>query len=138
MESPQQSKRAEEILQTVAEVLRQEVEDGATQTCIVGIVKNDPKFQKLTRDPESSSDLMQFLGVALRGVLPYAENEVGGLWNSAHRDNDPALREEAQKGSEHITRAQAALNRLNETPLSIEEIEDDAFDDTFEIRFDEE
>ncbi len=77
------------------------------------------------------------LGVALRQVLPFAENEVLALHDSAHRNGDLELSEQAQDASRSITRAQAVLNKLEKTHLAVRHLEDDHFDEEFQIKFED-
>lgn len=93
---------------------------------------------EVERETERQNQLTQFLGVSLRGVLPYAEDAVLSLSENYTRDGEEGSKDEMQKGHRCVTRAQAALNRLENTPLAIKNLDDDVFDDTFEIVFDDE
>lgn len=95
-------------------------------------------YADLADQIKTNNDTTQLLGIALRGVLPYAENEVFALADVASKDGDPVTQEEFEKGSEKITRAQQALNILNASALSVENLPDDAFDETFQITFEDE
>lgn len=83
-------------------------------------------FDGLTNTIREERKLTQFLGVGLRDVLPYAERDV---FASETRDSN---------AHRAITRAQAALNRLEATDLKIKDVPNDAFDDDFQVIFDDE
>lgn len=93
---------------------------------------------EVEREAEKQNQLTQFLGVSLRGVLPYAEDAVLALHENYARDGEEGSKDEVRKGHQSVTRAQAALNHLETTPLAIKNMDDDIFDDAFEIVFDDE
>ncbi len=77
------------------------------------------------------------LGVALRQVLPFAENEVASLHDDAQRDGDEGFAEQAEEGSRSLHRARVLLDKLDKGPLSIRHTKDDAFDEEFQIKFED-
>lgn len=96
-----------------------------------------PFFDDVASAIKEERQLTQLMGVALRGVLPYAENEVFALAGAFQKDGDESIREEYERGSEKVSRAHQALNILNSSSLSIEGLSDDAFDDSFQIKFED-
>lgn len=94
-------------------------------------------LQREVAEAQQQDKLTQFLGVSLRALLPYAEQEVGSLREIGSRDNDSDVLAEAMTGHLAIQRANVALNTLNASSLSVEELDDDAFDDDFQVVFDE-
>ncbi|WJJ55236.1 hypothetical protein [Xanthomonas phage RTH11] len=79
--------------------------------------------------------LTQFLGVALREVVPWAGNELGTLIEGQVTEQDQALVKEAQQA---VTRAETALAALRQTTLFIDNTPANAFDDEFRVTFEEE
>lgn len=94
------------------------------------------EIRKMGEKVEHEHDLTQLLGVSIRGILPYAENELNNLREAHKRDADPDVLDEVQRASVRVQRAQQALDRLNLSPLQIDNCADEEFDDKFEIRFD--
>lgn len=95
-------------------------------------------FNGLHGELEHDKKLIQFLGVSLRTVLPYAEQEAMSLHEAAHRDNDEILRHEITAAHRAVTRAQSALNYISRSKYNISNLTDDAFDDDFQVVFDDE
>lgn len=93
--------------------------------------------QEQVREAQEQGKLTQFLGVALRGVLPYAEQEVHSIHEVARRDNDEEARAEAIDGDRALIRARIALDRLNGTSATIADLDDDVFDEDFEVTFED-
>jgi hypothetical protein len=88
---------------------------------------------------ERGHKLTQLLGISLRGVLPYAEQELERL-RTAAKDGpeDMDAKDERDNASYRIQRAAQALNQLGLSPLTVENCADEEFDDEFEIRFTDE
>lgn len=80
--------------------------------------------------------LTQFLGLALRQVLPFAVNEVDSMYDDAKADGEEVFADIAEQGSRSVHRARTALQRLDASALSVKDLEDDHFDDEFQIKFD--
>ncbi len=78
--------------------------------------------------------LAQFLGVALREIVPWAGNEIGNLICSEVTEEDRA---EVNEASLAMVRAEAALAALSQTPFFIANTPANAFDDEFQIKFEE-
>lgn len=79
-------------------------------------------------------DLTQLLGISLRDILPYAETQIN---TQGEQVNDSPESQDAYAAAfTNLSRAQQALNVLNTTPLSVENLTNDLFDDEFEIKFD--
>lgn len=113
----------------------------ATQVVLIGDgVEETPlgkEIKQLGEKVKLEHDLTQLLGVSLRGVLPYAQQELEELIEDQKDSSDQDLKDELDICNVHIQRAQQALQHLNDSPLSIAVVLDDAFDDTFEIRFED-
>ena len=77
------------------------------------------------------------LGVALRQVVPFAENEVGALHDAAQRDRDEDVAALAEDGSRALHRARTVLKKLDESHLTVRHMKDDQFDETFQIKFED-
>ncbi len=102
------------------------------------LLKDLPQtVQEQVREAQEQGKLTQFLGVALRGVLPYAEQEVRSIHEVARRDNDEEARAEAVDGDRVLARARVALDRLNDTSATIADLDDDVFDDDFQVNFED-
>lgn len=95
---------------------------------------NNDKTQ--LEDDERNRHLAQLLGISLRDILPHAINERDSL--EEHKDGSHEAEEEYEVVSVKISRAEQALNILNAGPLSVENIPNDAYDEEFQISFDEE
>lgn len=95
-----------------------------------------PSIQEQIKSSEHVAHLAQLLGVSLRDILPYAINERDALGD--HKDGSPEAEEEYEVASVKISRAEQALNILNASSLSVENLPNDTFDDEFRIKFDEE
>lgn len=82
-------------------------------------------------------DLTKLLGVSLRGVLPYAQAELENLSGAYQKDADPDVKDELNRCSVRVQRAQQALQHLDDSPLSIINNMDHDFDDAFKIVFED-
>lgn len=105
----------------------------------------DPRPPELEGIKED--ELAQFVGLALMGILPYAESEVAymddDVKNHQPVDDIGPTREElelkAKEAHQAVTRAQKALNMINAHPQwNSRGLPASHFDDTFQIKFDEE
>ena len=94
-------------------------------------------FNDLTDTIREERKLTQFLGVGLRGVLPYAKQEASYLIDAQRREDCEKGYQEGQLAKRAVVRAQAALNRLETTELKIIDIPNDTFDDDFQVIFDD-
>ena len=102
------------------------------------LLKDLPEsLQQQIAESQEQAKLTQFLGLSLRSVLPYAESEANNLSEVARRDNDDEVQAESVIAERALQRARVALERLDGTSLSINELEDDALDDDFEITFED-
>ena len=81
--------------------------------------------------------LTQFLGVSLRGVLPFAIESVAQRRYQAEVNEDPDAMVSAVKAHQLIDRAEAALVALRETDLNIDDKSDDELDGEFTIFFED-
>lgn len=79
-------------------------------------------------------DLTQLLGISLRDILPYAQNEITAIGDRV--DDTVESQDRYAAAYTRLNRATQALNVLNTTPLSVENLTNDIFDDEFEIKFD--
>lgn len=86
---------------------------------------------------EDERTLTCALGVALRQVLPFAENEVAGLHDSAQRDGDEDVASLAEDGSRSVHRARVVLKRLDRSHMPVHDLKDDHFDESFNIKFED-
>lgn len=115
----------------------------ATSVVLIGDAVDDTplgrEIKEMGEKVKHDHNLTQLLGLSLRGVLPYAEHELDGL-RDAVRNNpgDPDLRDERDRASYRVQRAAQALEKLNLSPLAVDNCADEEFDDTFEIRFTDE
>jgi hypothetical protein len=119
------------LVRNLANVIAEATKDGPTVSMNWGF------FNGPTDTIREERKLTQFLGVSLRQVLPYAEQEINAIYEVARRDSDDVVRQEAQVGSQALTRAQTALSRLEATELTIKDVPDDAFDDDFQVIFED-
>ncbi len=86
---------------------------------------------------QATDNLTQFLGVSLRGVLPYAIESVAQRRYQAQLTEDPEAAASAALAHRQIDRAEAALTALRESDLNIEALNDDELDGEFTIVFEE-
>jgi len=86
---------------------------------------------------QASDNLTQFLGVSLRGVLPYAIESVAQRRYQAQLNEDPEAAASVALAHRQIDRAEAALTALRESDLNIEALNDDELDGEFTIVFEE-
>lgn len=86
---------------------------------------------------QASDNLTQFLGVSLRGVLPYAIESVAQRRYQAQITEDPEAAASAALAHRQIDRAEAALTALRESDLNVDALNDDELDDGFTILFEE-
>lgn len=86
---------------------------------------------------QEADNLTQFLGVSLRGVLPYAIESVAQRRYQAQITEDPEAAASAALAHRQIDRAEAALAALRESDLNVDALNDDELDDGFTILFEE-
>lgn len=91
----------------------------------------------LRQRQQDADNLTQFLGVGLRGVLPYAIESVVQRAYRAELAEDPELIASAERAKKDIQRAEAALSALRASPLGIEAYNDSDLDEEFQIHFEE-
>lgn len=94
--------------------------------------------EELTEDLAKERQLTQFLGVALREVMPVAERGRESLiMTSANSSENKDLNQRAVLADQAVQRAQCALNALGACHLSVEMLPATYFDDQFEVKFEE-
>lgn len=84
-----------------------------------------------------ASGLACATAVALRGVLPWAQQEVNRQQEVARTGGDDTLQEETDAGSAAIVRGYNALRAVDRGIRPIHDLPDDAYDDTINCYFDE-
>ena len=91
----------------------------------------------VSRQLDKERTLTCALGVALRQVLPYAEQEVDSLEIDADCDGDDGTAQEAAEGRRSLQRARVVLKKLDQTHLTVRDYKDDHFDESFQIKFED-
>ncbi|WJJ55237.1 hypothetical protein [Xanthomonas phage RTH11] len=94
-------------------------------------------LSQVSRQLDTERDLTCALGVALRQVLPHAEQEVNSLEDDADCDRDSGTAEIAAEGRRSLQRARIVLKKLDQTHLSVRDFKDDHFDESFNIKFED-
>lgn len=91
----------------------------------------------LAKQVTQNGELAQAAAVALRGILPYAQQEVSSLHEVARRDGDETVAEEAKAGDAALERADKVLRAFDKSHLPIESLKDDHFDNSINTYLDE-
>jgi hypothetical protein len=91
----------------------------------------------LAKQVKANGDLAQATAVALRGVLPYARQEVLSIHEVARRDGDEVAASEAAAGDVAIERADKVLRAIDKSHLPISALKDDHFDNHINTYLDE-
>lgn len=110
------------------------------------------RLEELAIQIHQSNQLTQLLGVALREVVPYAQiyavQEARLALQQIHADISSdnmaetkgklqAVQDSYNTARRRVHRAQDALSVLNSTQLFVENLPEDAFDDAFQLRFED-